>query len=320
VTTGVLPERHDDLERLPAWLEQTLADAPTEHARLIRPFAHWFLLRRARRRASIRRQPATASSYLRTQVRIALKLLAWLDEHNLPLGRLDQSNLDTWLANGNTNNYNIRNFLLWAASRDVAPELAVLLRSRQQPEQVLDERERWDLLRRCLNDDMIPLDTRAAAAIVLLFGLPISRIRHLTIDQPDIGESGNFLRAGRHPLLLPPRLANLLAQLADAPCTPARLANADNTARWLFPGLTPGRPTSAPGFTLTLRALGLDARTARNAALISLAGDLPVPILADVLGLHTTTAERWAHLAKSDWTAYIAERVTDTHAQTQPEE
>jgi hypothetical protein len=53
----------------------------------------------------------------------------------------------------------------------------------------------------------------------------------------------------------------------------------------------------------------LYARTAPNAALISLAGDLPVPILADVLGLHTATAEQWAHLANRDWAAYIAERV-----------
>lgn len=320
VTTGVLPERDDDLERLPAWLDKTLTGKPTEHARLVRPFTHWFLLRRARRRAAARRQPAIAGIYLRTQITIALKLLAWLDERNLALADLDQPSLDAWLADGNTNCYNIRNFLIWAASRGVAPTLTVPLRPRQQPEQILDEHERWNLLRRCLTDDAIPLDTRAAAALLLLFGLPISRIRHLTIDQLDVSEAGYFLRTGRHPLLLPPKLANLLTQLADAPCTPARLANGDNTARWLFPGLTPGRPTSAPGFTLKLRALSIDSRTARNAALISLANDLPVPILADVLGLHTATAERWVHLAKPDWTAYIAERVTDTHTQTGGEE
>lgn len=317
VTTGVLPERHDDLERLPAWLDTVLAGAHAEHVRLIRPFAHWFLLRRARRRAAVRRQPAIASDYLRTQIRIGLKLLAWLDERNLALADLDQPSLDAWLAQGNTNSYNVRNFLLWAASRGLAPELTVPLRPRQQPEQVLDEPERWDLLRCCLNDDTIPLDTRAAAALVLLFGIPISRIRHLTIDRLDISEAGSFLRTGRHPLLLPPKLANLLQQLADTPHTAARLSKKDKYDRWLFPGLTPGRPTSAPGFTLKLRALGLNARTARNAALVSLASDLPVPILADVLGLHTTTAERWAHLAKSDWTDYIAERVTDTHTQEQ---
>jgi ABC-type lipopolysaccharide export system ATPase subunit len=60
----------------------------------------------------------------------------------------------------------------------------------------------------------------------------------------------------------------------------------------------PERLNSQPGFTLKLRALGIDARTARNASLISLANDLPTTILADVVGMHTTTAERWAHLAK----------------------
>ena len=51
VHTGVLPERHEDLERLPAWLEHELADRPTAHANLVRPFLNWFQLRRARQRA-----------------------------------------------------------------------------------------------------------------------------------------------------------------------------------------------------------------------------------------------------------------------------
>jgi hypothetical protein len=310
ITTGVLPERDDDLERLPAWLDNTLAGKPDKHARLIRPFAHWFLLRRARRRAALRRQPAVAGDYLRTQITIALTLLAWLDEQDLTLADLDQPSLDAWLADGNTNSYNIRNFLIWAAARSIAPELLIPVRPRQKPEQLLDETQRWNLLQRCLTDDTIDLGTRAATALLLLFGLPISRIRHLTTDQLDIGATSSFLRVGRHPLLLPPRLAKLLQQLADTPHTAARISTSDDTARWLFPGLTPGRPTSQLAFTHRLRDLGVNARTARNAALMSLAVDLPVPILADVLGLHTATAERWAHLAQRDWTAYIAERTT----------
>ncbi|MGH4009044.1 MAG: hypothetical protein ACRDTH_12970, partial [Pseudonocardiaceae bacterium] len=151
VTTGVLPQRDDDLERVPAWLDQTLAGKPPEHARLIRPFVHWFLLRRARRRATGRHQPALAGPYLRTQITIALTLLAWLDERNLALTDLDQPSLDTWLAAGNTNRYNIRNFLIWAAARNLAPTLTVPLRPRQQPGQLLDEHERWYLLQRCLS-------------------------------------------------------------------------------------------------------------------------------------------------------------------------
>lgn len=259
VTTGVLPERDDDLERLPAWLDNTLAGEPTEHARLLRPFAHWFLLRRARRRAAVRHQPAIASGYLRTQITIALKLLAWLDQHSIALADLDQSSLDAWLAAGNTNSYNVRNFLIWAAARGIAPELSVPLRPRQQPEQLLDETERWNLLRRCLSEDTVRLDTHAAAALLLLFGLPISRIRHITIDQLDIDETSSFLRTGRHPLLLPPKLANLLKQLADTPHTAARISTKATDARWLFPGLTPGRPTSQLAFTHRLRDLGINA-------------------------------------------------------------
>ncbi len=193
VHTGVLAERHDDLERLPAWLEQTLAGKPAEHARLIRPFVHWFLLRRARRRAATRRHPATAGSYLRTRITVALRLLAWLDEHHLPLDRLDQASLDAWLAGGNTSHYTIRDFLDWAAARGPAPRLTVPSLPRQDPEQILDDTQRWAQLRRCLTDETMPLDTRAAAALALLYGLPLSRIRHLTVDQLNLRGTRSFL-------------------------------------------------------------------------------------------------------------------------------
>jgi DNA-binding Xre family transcriptional regulator len=62
VHTKVLPERDEDVERVPAWLEQRLIDRPAEHASLLRPFVHWHLLRRARRRGLERRYPASAKS------------------------------------------------------------------------------------------------------------------------------------------------------------------------------------------------------------------------------------------------------------------
>ena len=310
VTTGVLTDRHDDLERLPAWLDQALTTVPADHARLLRPYTHWFLLRRARRRASTRRHPAVASNYLRTRISMALSLLAWLDERGIPLSQLDQPTLDAWLAAGNVSSYTIRYFLGWAHSRGLVGDLIVPVVPRQYPEWMLDEQQRWDLLRRSLTEEELPLDLRAAAALILLFGLPASRIRHLTVDQLDIGADRSALRTGAHPLMLPPRLAALLERLAATPHTRSRVANSENTKRWLFPGLTPGRPISQSGLQVKLREFGLAARPARNAALIALAGDLPVPVLADVLGLSLTTAGRWAALAQRDWAAYIAERAT----------
>ena len=63
VHTGVLPARDEDIERIPAWLEQQLASSPAWHANLLRPFVHWHMLRRARRRSGQRRYPASTQKY-----------------------------------------------------------------------------------------------------------------------------------------------------------------------------------------------------------------------------------------------------------------
>jgi hypothetical protein len=205
VQTGVLPERHEDLEHVPAWLDHHLADKPVEHAHLVRPFLHWFLLRRARTRASTRAYPTTVGRNLRRRVLVALDLLTWIDTQGTTLGDLRQDDLDRWL----------------------------------------DEEERWQLLQRCLTDAALPIQARAAGALVLLFALQAQRIRHLTAEQLTWKGDDTYLTAGRHPMLLPPRLGILLRELASQPpaplmiptdrthptgCSPAE--SPDNHERW----------------------------------------------------------------------------------------
>ncbi|MCX5205825.1 transposase [Streptomyces sp. NBC_00237] len=60
VHLGALPEWDEELERIPAWLDTVLADRPPGHVQLVRPYARWHLLRRARRRAA-RRSRARSS-------------------------------------------------------------------------------------------------------------------------------------------------------------------------------------------------------------------------------------------------------------------
>ncbi|MGW5233446.1 hypothetical protein ACWEQU_14400 [Streptomyces nodosus] len=308
VHTGVLPERHEDLDRIPAWLDQLLADQPAKHAALIRPFVHWFLLKRARRRATHRGRPAMVGSYLRTRIRVALELLTWLDERQFAFGDLTQDRLDQWLADGNTRNYSIRYFLSWAAKRDLLPELTVPAIPRQEPARILDEDERWHQLSRLLNDTALPLDVRTAGALVLLFGLPTSRIRHLHTEHLGEHDGQTHRAVGSPPLLVPPKLAVLLNQLAEAPIRQSRISADASGPRWLFPGLLPGRPAGPSGFSRKLLDHGIDARPARNAALIALLEDVPPPILADLLGLHINTAVRWADIARRDWTDYLSAR------------
>lgn len=311
VHLGALPKRDEELDRIPAWLDTVLADRPAGHVQLLRPYAHWHLLRRARRRAAQRRRPAEPGSFLRTRVLVALEFLAWLDEHGLDLGGLRQEGLDRWLDAGNTRTYAIRYFLSWTTSRGLTGKLTVPSIPRQQPSQLMGEDGRWQLLKRCLTDSTMALDTRAAGALILLFGLHASHVRHLTATQLTRRDDSSYLTIDQHPILLPPRLARLLHQLAEAPHTRAALTRTNRGEPWLFPGLVPGRPTSQTGLSSKLLPQGIDTRPARNAALVALAGDLPAPVLASILGLHPNTAVRWAGFAKTSWADYLAARAAD---------
>ncbi len=62
-----------------------------------------------------------------------------------------------------------------------------------------------------------------------------------------------------------------------------------------------------PGAAL-LAVLGLEPRTARNRALLHFAEHLPAAVLADLLGPHLTTAEKWSTAAGSRWRDIRASR------------
>jgi hypothetical protein len=308
VHTGVLPERNEDLERIPPWLDTLLADRPQRHARLIRPFAHWFLLRRARRRANERRYPAESGRVVRTRIRVALEFLAWLDEHDLELSRLTQDRLNSWLVATGRRGRDIRYFLQWAHGRKMAPKLHIPKITQADPYHFLDEDARWSQLNRCLNDEEMPLDVRCAGALLLLYGLPAVRIRYLRTEQLYHRDGTSYLDLGPRPLILPPKLARLLHRLAESPNTNQARLVAPGSNRWLFPGLVPGRPAGPATFSHKLPEHGIRALPARNAALAALASDIPPPILADILGLHINTAVRWAAVTKRDWTDYLTAR------------
>ncbi|MFE9976105.1 hypothetical protein ACFYRD_36685 [Streptomyces hirsutus] len=312
VHTGILEERHEDLERISGWLEHELADKPAAHASLVRPFLHWFLLRQARQRAATRHHPSSADRDLRRRVSVALDFLAWMDQRGLTLADLAQEHIDAWTTGATSQRrYLIRYFLKWTTSRRLTRELTVPSIPRQEPQSLLDEDDRWPLLQRCLTDDDLPADVRAAGVITLLFGPSTKRLCHLTPEQLKLGGEHAHLMLGRHPVLLPSRLAGLLRHLAEQPQLRPQLSRVHPGPRWLFPDMVPGKPISTHGMTQKLGRHGIPVRTARNAALAALAADLPGPILADVTGMHRHTALRWVAYARRDWAEYLAARAAD---------
>lgn len=124
VSSGVLPARNEHLERLAPWLEHLLHDKPTHHARLIRPFAHWFVLRRARPVAARRTFTRGSAGFAPARVIVALDLLSWLGQRGQDLRDLTQADLDRWLTDGASTRRAVRYFLQWARGRGLAGEPA----------------------------------------------------------------------------------------------------------------------------------------------------------------------------------------------------
>ncbi len=309
-TADVLPQRHEEVERLPRWADHVLAQAPAEHRKIVSPFAHCYVIRRHRDRTR-RGQGFAASSLARTRslIQRPLELLAWLDEEGLALADLNQHSLDRWLSQGKRHRRDIRVFLQWARRHKLtAHDFDVPRRRVEQPSVFLKDEERLQQLRRCVEDETLPLATRVVGSLVLLLGLQISRILRFTTG--DVVREGKAVRLhlNGHQVDLPPRISALVGQrleLAEAAWQNNRSAS---TTPWLFPCSNPARPLSLQSMHIQLRKANLTGLAGRNTARLALATDVPASILAEVTGTSVHNAMRWATLAKRDWTDYIATR------------
>jgi hypothetical protein len=312
VHAGVLPERTEYLDRIEPWLGQLLSTCPPAHATLIRPFATWHILRRARRRARRQGFTPSAARWARSHILIALQFLAWLDDRGTTLAAATQTDIDAWLDNATQHRYLVRAFTEWAIARHLADGITVPAIPHTEPGAFPTADTRWQLLSHCLHDTTMPLNVRAAGALLLLYGQFISRITRLTAGDLSHDGAGTYLRIDTTPVLLPPKVAAVICAQRDA--TPSHVTYqqpADGTQP-LFPGRLHGQPIRNDVLTRKLRQHGIEPRQSRNGALAAWAAELPAPVLASILGLHVNTTEQWAQRARRDWTAYIAERATRT--------
>ncbi|MCW6005362.1 hypothetical protein K1W54_12325 [Micromonospora sp. CPCC 205371] len=304
IVAGVLPARNEDLDRIPAWLTQLLADAPHHHRNLVSPFAHWHLLRRARRRA----RPDGAAPFVRSRIRRSLDILSWLDGHGLSLDQLTQEMLERWLAEGTTTRYNADAFIAWARSRRLIGDLRMPNRITTGPERFVKEDDRVADLRRCLAEAAIPLELRVAGILVLLFGLLASRVRQLRKSDVIDRAGTTMLIIDGHELHLPPRVAELVRQQRDSDEPLYRLNRLARTANpWLFPGRSTTRPIARSYLDHSLATHGIRILDNRNTARLALAAELPASVLAALTGTSIGNATQWTNWAKRDWTKYIAE-------------
>ncbi len=74
------------------------------------------------------------------------------------------------------------------------------------------------------------------------------------------------------------------------------------------PGNVPGQAITTQALSKRLARHGVRAGQHRLAALHQLAARLPAPILADILGVSSKTADAWARAVSRGWTDYPAMR------------
>ena len=120
--------------------------------------------------------------------------------------------------------------------------------SSHYPLQLLHEDEHHQQLRRCLTDESLPLTARIIGSLIRLYGVQIPRMVELTVDKFLQDESGAYLTINANPVLLPPRLAQLIERhIAQPPRSIHHLRN--DEPRYLFPGSPPSRPRNPEPFT-----------------------------------------------------------------------
>lgn len=170
------------------------------------------------------------------------------------------------------------------------------------PSAPLPDHERVSQLGRLLTGHDLPLRTRVAAAIVLLYAQPLSRVVRLTLD--DVIHDGEqvLLRLGEPPSPVPGPIADLLLSW---------IGNRDNMntatnrhSLWLFPGRRAGQPMHPDALAALVNNIGIPTVAGRASAIRRHVLEMPAPVLADALGLPPVTTAKLAAQAAGTWSRY----------------
>ncbi|MGC5006730.1 hypothetical protein [Streptomyces sp. DT203] len=300
--SGTLPLVDRQIFLYERWLSaQLTAVEEPEHHRLLQHFATWRLLRRLREKAEKQPLGKSQADHARRQFNEARAFLTWLASRSRSPDRCRQEDLDAWHVHSN---HAAATFLRWCTTSGHLPKLTHAPHVVGSKNVSLDHARRANDLRRVLQDDDLPLRTRIAAALILLYAQPVTRLVRLTTDHVADEGSTITIAFGEPPSLLPAPVADLVRAYLRGD---GRLRHANpRNAYWLFPGRQAGQPMSPGTLREHLRAAGVSPRAARVTALRHYLQHAPPPVVAKALGYDDVTTAMVAAEVGAPWSRYAS--------------
>jgi len=306
VVHGALPPRDAPLFRFGCWLEkQTATVSRSEDRRHLKAWAHWHLVNDLNYRRRSGKLTSRSIYYSRSQVSQSIAFVEWLRGQDLQLADCEQSHVEDWFATNKTR-VRVTSFLRWSVKNKVIAKVTIPRADPAPARQHLEETHRRAVIDRLIREDSLDSRDRVAGLLVMIYGQPITRIARLRLDDVQTAERGVLLRLGKEPIAMVQPVAHLLCALVREPHGGAVTAAARTP--WLFPGKVVGQHLNSERLRRRLKKLGIPSMESRASALLSLAQEVPAPVLAEMLGLSDENAAGWAKAAGSDYARYAASR------------
>lgn len=308
VAVGALdPDPDRAIDRLQRDSDQILAALDVNDARIVRSWLRWQVLPRLRHQAGTV-DIGTAVANARRTVRSVIAFVSAIEAAQRTLASTDQGDIDSWFASSRARPHQVRPFLAWARrTRVLPPSIALPPSASGRTEVHTDPERRWNIARRLVQDDGLDTVDRVAGALVVLYAQPLVRICALTTRDIAAGGAIVTVLLGGDRLELPEPFAALIQSL---PLRRREGVAEQVSGDWLFPGQRAGRHLAAASLGRRLRAIGIEPRRTRLAALDQLSAEIPPAMLAGVLGLKTSHVVRHTTRSGGDWAHYAADRAT----------
>lgn len=305
-STGVLPPYHPPIEQIERWLTGILEPLDPDSTAVISRYGHWHHLRRLRGLAERSMLSKAAIYGARGNINGAVRLARWATARGLTITTLTQPDLETYLAEHPGGRNSQQTFIGWLRRTRTNTKIQLAWRETTTPEVVVSDADRWNQINQLLHDDTIPLYARIGGLFTLLFAQPLQTVIAMRAEQVTLEDDGRVLVTfDTIPIEMPPGLDTLLRRYLDKPGTPSIVSREHG---WLFPGRHPGRHLVRETFRGHLVAHGIRPGHSRHAAILALAGEVPAPALAELIGVADKTAVKWAAIAGRDWSDYITNR------------